>query len=439
MSVIPRRPAQPPPDRPDDPRYWDAEDLHGELRRTFQVCHECRMCVGYCGSFPALFEAVDRDIESNVAVGAEKLGPPDFKRVVDLCWQCKLCYIKCPYTADEGAPELLDFPRLMAREKAVRAKADGIPLVDRLLGEPERVGKLGGGVMAPLTNFVNRNALLRRMAEKVTGISAEFPLPAVEARPFPGWLRAHEPAPGAGDAGEVVLFATCTGNYNETSVPRAATRVLEHQGFRVVQAQGETCCGMPNLDGGDVEAMRAKVAANAKALAPHVAAGKTIVVPQPTCGYTMKKEWPVYLDTPEVRAIAAATQDLMQFLDGLRKAKTLKLDFQKSLGAVTYHTACHLRAQKIAFPGARVLEKIPDTEVRLVEQCSAVDGTWGMKAAFYEIGRKYAQKLKRGVDDAEGALVVTDCSLSALRIRKENSVRVVHPVEALREAYGLPE
>ena len=133
----------------------------------------------------------------------------------------------------------------------------------------------------------------------------------------------------------------------------------------------------------------------------------------------------------------------MEFLDGLRKAKTLKTDFAKPLGRVTYHAACHLRAQKIAYPGMRVLSAVPNTEVRMVEQCSAVDGTWGMKAAYYEIGRKYAQKLVRGVknsiDDADGApvTVVTDCSLAGLRIQKENGVPALHPVEALATAYGL--
>jgi glycerol-3-phosphate dehydrogenase subunit C len=65
-----------------------------------------------------------------------------------------------------------------------------------------------------------------------------------------------------------------------------------------------------------------------------------------------------------------------------------------------------------------------------------------MKAAHYEQGRKYAQKMVRAIDAARGegaALVVTDCSLSALRIRKENQTRVLHPVEAMREAYGIPE
>jgi glycerol-3-phosphate dehydrogenase subunit C len=445
MSVLKRRPDRPPAAGPTDPRYWDAADLEGELKRVFQICHECRMCVGYCGTFPSIFAAVDRDIDKGKAEGAEKLGALDFARATDLCWQCKLCYIKCPYTEDEGAAELVDFPRLMAREKAQRARREGVPIVDKVLGEPGLIGKLGGGVMAPLTNFVNRNRLMRKVAEAVTGVSAEFPLPPLEATPFPAWLDKHQPAPGAGEQGEVILFSTCYGDYNQTSVSQAAVRVLEHQGYRVLRPKGEVCCGMPNLDGGDVDAMMKKVRANVKVLLPHVRAGKKIVVPAPTCSYTMRKEWPLYVDSDEVRAVSAATMDLMQFLDGLRRAKTLKKDFKNPLGPVTYHTACHLRAQKIAYPGMRILSLVPETEVRLVEQCSAVDGTWGMKADYYEMGKKYAQKLVREVveDDRGGAekpaLVVSDCSLASLRIVKETGRRVLHPVEAVSEAYGLPE
>jgi glycerol-3-phosphate dehydrogenase subunit C len=437
MSQIPRRPAAPPAEAPRDPRYWDPVDLEGELKRVFQICHECRMCVGYCGTFPSIFDAVDRDIEAGRAEGAEKLTSEDFTRASDLCWQCKLCYIKCPYTADEGASELLDFPRLMAREKAQRARRDGVALVDRVLGEPGVIGQLGSGALAPVSNLIHESRLLRKLSEKVTGVSAEFPIPTFERRPFPAWLESHEPLPGSGDAGELVIFSTCYGDYNQSSVPRAAVRVLEHQGFRVLRPE-EVCCGMPNLDGGDVEAMRAKVKANVEALLPHVEAGRKIVVPSPTCSYTIKKEWPVYVDGDDVREVSAATLDLMQFLESLRRQKALKTDFKKGLGNVAYHAACHLRAQKIAFPAMRLLSAIPDTDVRSVEQCSAVDGTWGMKAKYYELGRKYAQKLVRGIDEQENGLVVSDCSLAAKRIEKENRVMVLHPVEAMRDAYGLP-
>jgi glycerol-3-phosphate dehydrogenase subunit C len=42
--------------------------------------------------------------------------------------------------------------------------------------------------------------------------------------------------------------------------------------------------------------------------------------------------------------------------------------------------------------------------------------------------------------EAHGAdLVVTDCSLSALRIRKETGLSPMHPIQALAIAYGLDE
>ncbi|MET0593425.1 MAG: heterodisulfide reductase-related iron-sulfur binding cluster, partial [Polyangiaceae bacterium] len=322
--------------------------------------------------------------------------------------------------------------------KAQRARREGVALVDQVLGEPGLMGKLGAGPMAPLANLVSASRLARKAAEKVTGVSAEFPLPPFEKDPFPAWLEKHTPLAGAGDAGEVVIFSTCYGDYNQSKVPRAAVRVLEHQGYRVLRP-AQVCCGMPNLDGGDVEAMKAKVRENVASLLPHVRAGKKIVVPSPTCGYTMKKEWPLYVDNADVRAVSGATLDLMQFLDGLRRAKTWKTDWKKSLGRVAYHAPCHLRAQKIAYPGMRILNAIGETDVRMVEQCSAVDGTWGMKAEFYEIGRKYAQKLVRGISDEDNELVVSDCPLAARRIEKENRVSVLHPIEAVRQAYGLPE
>jgi glycerol-3-phosphate dehydrogenase subunit C len=306
-----------------------------------------------------------------------------------------------------------------------------------VLGEPGLIGSLGSGSTAPAANLINASRLLRKVAQKVIGVSAEFPLPPLEKHPFPAWLEEHQPLPAAGSAGEVVIFSTCYGDYNQSNVPRAAVRVLEHQGFRVIRPE-QVCCGMPNLDGGDVEAMRAKVKANVESLVYHVREGRKIVVPSPTCGYTIKKEWPVYVDTPEAREVSDATLDLMQFLDSMRRAKTLKTDFKKGLGNVVYHAACHLRAQKIAFPGMRLLAALPDTDVRLVEQCSAVDGTWGMKAKYYELGRKYAQKLVRGIAEGKNELVVSDCSLAARRIEKENRLAVLHPVEAVRDAYGLP-
>jgi glycerol-3-phosphate dehydrogenase subunit C len=415
--------------------------LEQELRRTFQICQECRMCVTYCGSFPILFHSIDAQIEAGRAEGAEAVESATMQAVSDHCWQCKLCYIKCPYTPDEGAYEVLDFPRLMAREKAQRARREGIALVDQVLGEPQLIGALGAGPSARVANLVNANRLVRKVAEKAFGISAEFPLPPIATQAFGTWFREHQPQAEAGAAGRVALFPTCYGEYNFPNVPQAAALVLEKNGFEVVLPEGLTCCGMPNLDGGDLDAAKRKMQHNVELLLPLVRQGLSIVVPGPTCGYTMKKEWPQYLGSAEAREVAAATFDLMEFLDRLRREKKLNKELSGGFGKVAYHAACHLRAQKIAVPGARVLSQVPDTEVRIIERCSAVDGTWGMKAAYYDEGRRYARRLADAIDaerdDTQPFTVVTDCSLAALRIKKENGTEAKHPVELLAQAYGL--
>src|SRR5436190_11212677 len=158
MKINPK-PARPPSGDPNEARYWDERDLEDELRRVFEICHSCRMCVNFCGTFPDLFARVDRDIEKRQAHGAELLGSEDFTSATDLCWQCKMCYIECPYTADQGHAWLVDVPRLLMREKAVRTKRKGISMQDRALGEPGRLGRMMAGPFAALSNIVQTNRL----------------------------------------------------------------------------------------------------------------------------------------------------------------------------------------------------------------------------------------------------------------------------------------
>jgi glycerol-3-phosphate dehydrogenase subunit C len=287
---------------------------------------------------------------------------------------------------------------------------------------------------------VNANRLVRKVMEKTAKISAEFPLPPFAPQTFQKWLDHHEEIKGASEQGEVAIFSTCLGDYNFPAVPANATRVLEKNGFRVFRPE-QVCCGMPNIDGGDVDAAKVKARTNVASLIAELDAGRQIVVVQPTCGYMLKKEYPELLGTADAKRVAEKTLDLMEFLELLRREKRLNREFESGLGKVAYHAPCHLRAQKIGTPGARILGLIPDTEVEIIEQCSAVDGTWGMKSDYYEEGRKYAQRLVRGVNNAiEGAeksIVVSDCQLAGQRMKKENGVDVVHPVSALARAYGI--
>lgn len=378
MKIDPK-PQQPPAFSPNDSRYWDERDLEGEFKRVLEICHGCRMCVNYCGTFPDVFAHVDRDIE-NGATGAERLLARDFQSATDLCWQCKLCYIKCPYTPDEQHEWMVDVPRLLGREKAQRARRNGVTLQDRALGEPGVLGALTTALrQGPIANFVNANRLVRNIIQETAGISKEFPLPPFATVTFERWLDSHTPLEEAGTNGSVAIFSTCTGDYNLPSGPANAVRVLEKNGYSVVRPD-QQCCGIPNMDGGDIEAAKKKAAFNVASLLKEIEGGRKVVVPGPSCSYTIRKEYPELLGTPEAKKVAENTMDLMSFLDGLRKEKKLNREFKKSLGKIAYHAACHLRAQKIGFPGARVLGAVPETEVEVIQECSAVDGTWGMKA-----------------------------------------------------------
>jgi glycerol-3-phosphate dehydrogenase subunit C len=218
----------------------------------------------------------------------------------------------------------------------------------------------------------------------------------------------------------------------------AAIQVLEHNGFAVHFPLEQTCCGMPNMDGGDLPAALLKAEQNVAALHPFAERGVPIVVPGPTCSYTLKKEYPELLGTAEARTVAEHTFDLLEFLRLRWRDKTLSREFPNPLGRIAYHAACHLRAQKVGVPGKILLAKVPGTEVEVVEECSAVDGTWGMKAQYYELGRKYAQKLVSGLRSAKFDAVATDCPLSGQRIAAELGTTAYHPIELLNRAYGLP-
>lgn len=424
---------------PADARFWDPVDLEGELRRVFEICHGCRMCVNYCPSFPFLFDRIDENHEKHgQAHSAVTLRAEDFTKVTDLCFQCKLCYVKCPYTPDDPESKwMVDFPRLLWREKVVRTRREGgTTLQEKLLGEPGLLGALNSGPMAPVANFVSAHRLVRRAMDRVAGISEHFALPTYASETFPRWMAKHKPAASAGARGEVAIFSTCLVDYNRPGIGRAAVQVLEHAGFRVERPE-QTCCGMPNMDTGDLERVREKARYNVASLAEQVRRGRKIVAPGPSCSMTLKREYPEILGSPDAKLVADNTLDLMEFLWQRWRDGTLPKKFEQPLGSVAYHASCHLRAQRIAYPAKLLLERVPDTEVTVVEQCSAVDGTWGMKAEYYDLGVKYARRLTRGVANAEAKHVASDCPLASQRIVKENNTAVSHPIELIARAYGL--
>jgi len=422
----------PPPEVPTtewrygDAAYTDPEAISRELRRVGEICHQCRRCLPLCPSFPKLFELVDASDREIAGVTAE-----GFEEVNELCYHCKLCYNHCPYTPPHEWD--VDFPALMRRQQIARAARDGVPLRRKLTTWTDRIGALGSAVPA-LMNFANRNRASRVLMEKTLGIHRDWVQPSYYFETVARWFARRSPKT-AGENGRVVLFSTCSVNYSDPITGRSAVEVLEHSDVQVELCY-ERCCGMPFTDTGDLQAARRNAERNVADLLPHVEAGATVVVPGPSCSLMLKSEYPRLLETEAAEKVAAATQDLMECLYHLARAKKLSRDFKAPLGRVAYHAPCHLRAQNIGFR-SRDLLRLAGAEVEVIDACSGVDGTWGMQARFHEASLKVAEKLLRRIDELAPDHIATDCPLSALRIEEGLGRKPVHPVVLLRHAYGI--
>ena len=412
--------------------FWDGSDLEGELKRVFDICNGCRRCYNLCPSFNDMFERLDRE---EVDGDAEKLNLPDLKSVTDLCYQCKLCFNHCPYTPPHRWE--IDFPRLMLRSRAVQTKRDGQSLQDRFLGQVDAIGRVGS-LFAPLMNWLNRNLLSRWLMEKTVGIHRDRILPNYAAETFRQWFDKRAAYNVAGAGKKVVLFYTCGVNFNEPEVGKACMRVLERNGVEV-RCPEQRCCGMPFLDGGDIQATKKNAQANVASLQPLVAQGYDIVVPGPTCSYVLKREYPWLLKSENAKAVAAKTFDICEYLMSLHSEGKLDTRFVRGVGKIAYQIPCHLRAQNIGFKSRDLMQLIPGTSVEVIEKCAAIDGTWGLKEQYFDLSLKVAEPLLKAIREGAPDLTVSDCSLAALQIQQGTRMKPLHPVQALALAYGLGE
>jgi Fe-S oxidoreductase len=353
-----------------------------------------------------------------------------FDAVNELCYHCKLCYNHCPYTPPHEWD--VDFPALMRRHQLARASRDGVPLARQLTTRTDLIGRIG--TLAPaLMNFANRNRASRVLMEKTLGIHRDWIQPTFHSKTVKRWFGRRKTRANNAN-GHVVLFTTCSVNYNDPETGRAAVEVLERSSVRVDLGY-ERCCGMPFTDTGDLDTARRYAEKNVATLLPHVEAGATIVAPGPSCSLMLKTEYPKLLKGEAAQRVAAATQDLMEYIYNLAREKKLSRDFRSPLGRIAYHAPCHLRAQNIGFRSRDLLKLVAD-EVVLVDACSGVDGTWGMQKRFHDESMKVAGGMLKRIGEVSPDWISTDCPLAALRIKEGLGVEAFHPVVLLNRAYG---
>jgi Fe-S oxidoreductase len=277
--------------------------------------------------------------------------------------------------------------------------------------------------------------------EKTVGIASERVLPPYARQRFSTWFKKRLPKVAARRQGKVALFPTCLVEYQNPAIGRDLVQVYERNGIECSLPKGQVCCGAPWLHSGDVDHFVAEGRKNVKLLADAVRAGNDIVVPQPTCGYVLKKDYVDYIGGPDAQLVADHTYDASEYLMKVHKGDDTELDTEFTGDvpeSLTYHAPCHLRAQNIGLR-SRDLMKLTGTKITLVAECSAIDGTWGYREQNYEISRKVAGKMARAIEKAGNDVVAGDCNLANGGILQETGTLPVHPIQVVARAYGIPE
>lgn len=423
--------------------FYDAASLEAELERVFDICHGCRRCFNLCNAFPTLFDAVDAGESGEVDGVPKKV----FWDVVDECYLCDMCYMsKCPYVPPHEWN--VDFPHLMLRAKAKRFRDEGAPLRDRVLAATDRVGSIAGiPVVAGVVNAVNHSQSGRVLLQAALGVDKTAPVPDYHSRSGRQRVAASAASapsrrskPARGTHGRVVLFTTCYGNRNMPDIVTDLVSVFEHNGIPVALVAAESCCGMPKLELGDLDAVAAAGRSNVAQLLPWVRDGWDIVAPVPSCVLMFSQELPLMLPLDEdVQAVKEAFFDPFDYLFRRHRDGLMNTDFRQSLGKVAYQVPCHLRVQNIGLKTRDVLQLVPDTQVEVIERCSGHDGTYGVKTRFRAASVKIARPVVRQVEQSHAAYFSSDCPMAGMQIDQLQAQggNYRHPLTLLRMAYGL--
>ena len=427
-----------------DEDFYDTEKLDAELRRVFDICHGCRRCFNLCDSFPKLFDLID-DSESGEL---DSVSSADFKPVIDACTLCDMCFMsKCPYVPPHEFD--LDFPHLILRARAIEVRQNGVGFAAKQLTKTDRNGKLAAPVSG-IANWASKrgNSLTRPVMESALGVHKDAELPKFASKPFSSNnnqapdVNVDAPAYGR----KAVLYATCFTTYNNPEIGISARAVLAHNGVET-EIVYPKCCGMPQLEQGDIAGVASTAADVAQTLKPWIEKGYDVIALVPSCALMLKFEWPLIIpENEDVQQLSKATFDVTEYVVSMGKKEGLAEGLKPLDGGVSIHISCHSRAQNMGQKGAEMLRLIPDTDVDVIERCSGHGGSWGIMKDNFDVALKIGKPVARKVAEKGAGHIVSECPLARDHIlqgverineKPADVSQVQHPIQLLAMAYGL--
>ncbi|PDT88287.1 FAD-binding oxidoreductase [Bradyrhizobium sp. Y36] len=317
-------------------------------------------------------------------LGPDALASDEMMETLKLCVSCKACRHECPTG--------VDMAKMKIEVLAARAASRGLTLRDRLVGYLPRYAGLASR-FAPLANLRNSSPLLRKLFERLAGISARRALPAFRSDVFVAPAEAIGPETGR----EVVLFADTFNRIYERENLEAALRVLAAGGYRVhmpkpTHGSRPLCCGRTFLSAGLVDEARSELDRLVAAFAPFAARGVPIVGLEPSCLLTLRDELASLRRDNDAKAVGAHALTFEEFLVREAEAGRLQLPLGAIADKAVVHGHCHQKSFGAFKPVEQVLRLVPGLKVETIESsCCGMAGAFGYGADTYDASIEMAE------------------------------------------------
>jgi len=338
----------------------------------------------------------------------------DIDHFLTYCTNCKRCDIACPHNVRPAHYNLKN--KAGCREKPVHS----------------------------LRNFVlAHNVWWGKAASRIPGFAnfmlglfpVRFLMGLIEIAPrkFPAYKKSMYRRSDKKREKKAVYFPGCYARFNEPDIIAATISILEACEYQVEVAPLD-CCGIPMLTNSLVSESRVIAEKNTDILTGYLEEGYRIVTTCSSCGLALKEEYMELL--PREKALKLSREGgILELFELLQEEERLpEAPKSEKLQKIYYHVPCHLKAQGIGVPAARLLRRYTASEIFIQDSyCCGIAGTYGFKKEKFELSMKIGSPLFEDIRTQAPEWVITDCGTCAIQIKLGAGVEVVHPVILLRE------
>ncbi|MBZ6251938.1 FAD-binding oxidoreductase [Streptomyces olivaceus] len=375
----------------------------------------------------------------------------EVRDALDLCLSCKGCRSDCPVEVDMATykAEFLHHHYEGRRRPAAHYAMGWLPVWLRWAARTRA---------APVVNALASVRPLAAVAKRLGGIAGERDVPRLAGKTFSRWWRGrHRGTAGGGDL--VVLWPDTFTEHLSPSVGRAAVRVLEAAGLRVVlpptlrrgavvgdgasrsalalltARRGQVCCGLTYVSTGQLDRARAVMRRTLDLMGPVLETSAPVVVLEPSCAAALRTDLPELLhDDPRAARLASR---VLTFAEALERHAP---DWRPPAvdRPVAGQTHCHQHAV-LGDAADRRLREAAGLSGELTGGCCGLAGNFGFEDGHYEVSAACAEdQLLPAVREApDGAVVLADGFSCRTQLEQLAGVRGRHLAEVLAE--GLAE